>query len=95
MVLPVPLEVRVTGTPLNGVLLPSRTVTVIVLLPCRFMVDGDAATVDFEALGVPAGLVVQLTAKLRSAVALPETITARGLVPLTTQLLATPLNRTV
>jgi hypothetical protein len=60
-----------------------------------FMTAGEAATPDLDALGVPAGMDVQLTEKLRSVVVPSATVTVRGFIPPTVQLLATPLRRTL
>ena len=67
-VFPVPLPLTVTDTPRTGRLLASRTRTVIwLVLAPAVMARGEALTVDFEALGVPAvAFAVKVAVPLRT-----------------------------
>src|SRR5690349_3063675 len=92
MVLPVPLEVRVTGTPASTAPFASRTVTVIVLLAPVAMTLGAASIEDRDALGPAEG---QLIWKAACAVCPAVTDTVFEGPPPTLQLPATPESTTV
>ena len=76
-VLPLPVEAGVTETSLTGLLPASRTVTVMVLDPVTaLIVAGEAETMEFDALGVPAVAVA-----VKDALPTPETTALRLLGP--------------
>jgi hypothetical protein len=75
ILLPVPLAATLTNTPGSRLLLPSRTTTVMVLCPPTAMVDGEADTPLFAALGPP-------------AVAVEVNVTGEPLSPLTVAVVA-------
>src|ERR671911_905111 len=74
--LPLPLEATLTDAPATGLLLPSRTTTVIVLCPPTVMLVGAADTSLFAALGDPAVAVA-----LNVAVPTPDTTAFTLLAP--------------
>jgi hypothetical protein len=77
MVLPLPLEATLTEAPATGLLLPSLTTTVMVLVPVpAVIVVGDAETSEFAALGAPSVAVA-----LNVAVPTPDTTALTVLAP--------------
>jgi hypothetical protein len=77
MVLPVPLDATLTDAPDTGLLLPSRTTTVIVLCPPTVMFDGAAETSLFAELGAPGSAVA-----VNVALPTPETTALTVLGPM-------------
>src|SRR5688572_6288170 len=76
MVLPSPDDATLTDAPAMGLLLPSRTVTVMVLDPPAATLVGDADTDELAALTEPAVAVA-----LKVAVPTPETTALAVLAP--------------
>jgi hypothetical protein len=94
IVFPLPLELRVTGTPSSGAPLASLTVTFMVLLPPVGMLLGSASIDDCDALGSGGAVGVQVTEKLTSEVVPPVTVTSSD-APSTVQFSATPESTTL
>src|SRR5688572_27608076 len=76
MVLPSPDDATLTDAPPIGLLLPSRTVTVMVLVPPTVTVPGEAETLELAALTEPAVAVA-----LNVAVPTPDTTALAVLAP--------------